>query len=318
MSLGEFDLINRYFRRSSLRRDDVVIGIGDDGAVVHVAADTQVASAMVTLSAGSPGTAGDDGALLGHEIVAMALNRLATLGADPAWLTLALTLPEANPEWLAAFSDALLHMADAHGMTLVGGDTTRGPLTVCVLAHGLLTTKADHQAPELRPGDGIYVTGELGDALLATASRDGRLDLDHRQRSALHERLFRRAPRLAVGHTVTTRGGVAMDLGEGLLWALSALTAAGDAGVTVELAELPLASPLAAHLPRAGGWPALLAQRGDIELCFSLPPGAEDSVVSRATAAGVPITRVGRGDDSGGVCLLQADGARLTLPGAWP
>lgn len=143
MPLGEFDIIERYFRRPLAGRDDVAIGIGDDGAVLRVPGGHGVVTCAATLGAEDWHARDGDGARLGHDAMIRALEPLLAVGARPAWATLALTLPEADADWLQAFSEALLAAAKSHGVVLVGGDTTRGPFTVTVIGHGLRS---------LRPG----------------------------------------------------------------------------------------------------------------------------------------------------------------------
>jgi thiamine-monophosphate kinase len=138
MPPGEFDIIDRYFRRPFRGRDDVVIGIGDDGAVLRVPDGRTVVTAAATLSATGWTDREGDGGRLGHDVMTMALEPLLRAGARPAWATLALTLPEANEQWLTAFSEGLFAAAQAHSVALVGGDTTRGPFTATVVGHGLL------------------------------------------------------------------------------------------------------------------------------------------------------------------------------------
>ena len=138
MSVGEFDLIERHFCRTLPVRDDVLVGIGDDGAVVAVGDGRMVVTTIATLSAAAWDASGGDPARLGHDAMAMAIDQLTAAGAQPAWATLALTLPEADEHWLAAFSDALFAVATPRRVALIGGDTTRGPFTVTVVGHGLL------------------------------------------------------------------------------------------------------------------------------------------------------------------------------------
>jgi thiamine-monophosphate kinase len=147
MPLGEFDIIDRYFRRPLRGRDDVVVGIGDDGAVLRVPDGHTVVTAAATLGDAAWADREGDGARLGHDVMTMALAPLLSAGARPAWATLALTIPEADAHWLTAFSDGLFAVAEAHSVVLVGGDTTRGPFTVTVVGHGLLAPDAG------RPGD---------------------------------------------------------------------------------------------------------------------------------------------------------------------
>ena len=153
MSVGEFDLIERYFRRSLPARDDVVVGIGDDGAVVRVGARHSLVTTIATLSAAAWDACAGDPSRLGHDAMAMAMGQLTAAGAEPAWATLALTLPEADESWLAAFSDALFAVATPLCVSLIGGDTTRGPFTVTVVGHGLVARTPPMPRAAGDPGD---------------------------------------------------------------------------------------------------------------------------------------------------------------------
>ena len=153
MSVGEFDLIERYFRRSRPARDDVLVGIGDDGAVVRVGGDHRMVTAIATLSTAAWDACGGDPSRLGHDAMAMAMDQLTAAGAQPAWATLALTLPEAEERWLAAFSDALFAVATPLSVSLIGGDTTRGPFAVTVVGHGLIERNPQPPPAGGRPGE---------------------------------------------------------------------------------------------------------------------------------------------------------------------
>lgn len=150
MSPGEFDIIDRYFRRPQRGRDDVVVGIGDDGAVLRVPDGHRVVTAAATLSGAAWADREGDGARLGHDVMTMALEPLLRAGARPAWATLALTLHEADEHWLTAFSDGLFAAAESHSVVLVGGDTTRGPFTVTVVGHGLVARDVDRDGKTSR------------------------------------------------------------------------------------------------------------------------------------------------------------------------
>ena len=153
MSVGEFDLIERYFRRSRPVRNDVLVGIGDDGAVVRVGGDHSIVTAIATLSTDAWDACAGDPSRLGHDAMAMAMDRLTAAGAQPAWATLALTLPEADERWLATFSDALFAVATPLSVSLIGGDTTRGPFAVTVVGHGLIKKEPQSPSPGGRPGE---------------------------------------------------------------------------------------------------------------------------------------------------------------------
>ena len=153
MSVGEFALIERYFRRSRPARDDVLVGIGDDGAVVRVGGDHSMVTTIATLGTAAWDACGGDPSRLGHDAMAMAMDQLTAAGAQPAWATLALTLPEAEEGWLAAFSDALFAVATPLSVSLIGGDTTRGPFAVTVVGHGLIKSDAQPAPTVGHPGE---------------------------------------------------------------------------------------------------------------------------------------------------------------------
>ena len=153
MSLDEFDIIERYFRRPLPARDDVLVAIGDDAAVVCIGDRHTLVTSVATLSAAAWDACAGDPSKLGHDAMAMALDRLTAAGAQPAWATLALTLPEADERWLAAFSEALFAVAEPLSVALIGGDTTRGPFTVTVVGHGLLDRDAAHTIADPHAGE---------------------------------------------------------------------------------------------------------------------------------------------------------------------
>jgi thiamine-monophosphate kinase len=295
MSLGEFALIDRFFSRNLPARDDVLVGIGDDGAVLRIGASQRLVTTLAVAGTAARDAAGGDAARLGDAVMAAALNRLAAVGARPAWATLALTLPEADERWLAAFSDALFAVAAPWRVALVGGDTTRGPLAVTVVGHGLLDEATARVAPATGIGDGIYVSGALGAGMVAARTLP----------STIH---------VALGGWIRASGGAAADLSEGLGAALAHLLARAGLGTRLDLSTLPLAPGVRGHLDETGTWPALASHRGDTELCFTLPAAADAQLLARAAEAHIPVLRVATVDDSGSVALTGADGGPLSSP----
>jgi thiamine-monophosphate kinase len=297
MSLGEFALIDRFFRRPLPARDDVLVGIGDDGAVLRVGQRRRLVTTLAV--AGSDIGSVADAASIGHDVMAGALNRLAAAGAQPAWATLALTLPEADERWLAAFSDALFAIADACGVSLIGGDTTRGPFAVTVVGHGLLDDNSAKIEPRIAVGDGIYVSGALGAGVTGKRSLPATI-------------------RVALGSWIRSCGGVAVDLSEGLAAALAQLLADEAPGARLELARLPLEPAARRRLDDDDAWSGFLHHRGDTELLFTLPAACNADLLARATRAHIPVTRVASVDDSGAVILIADDGRSLAFPARRP
>jgi len=289
MAIGEFAIIDRFFDRARGARQDVPVGIGDDGAVLTIGEDQRLVTALATAGeAASQGTGGGDAARIGNDVMAAALNRLAAAGAQPAFATLSLTLPEADAPWLAAFSDALLAVAAQANVALVGGDTTRGAFAATVVGHGIIDRRVADIPARVRVGDTIYMSGGLSadSAALAIPST---------------------IP-AALGAWIRTRGGVAVDLSEGLESALAALLGDRRLGASVELAGAPLLSTPA---DATGGWSALVRRRGLIELCFAVDASLHAELVDKAATLATRVTPLARVDDSGHRRLLTPDGEVL-------
>lgn len=233
----EFALIER-IRRRVAARDDVPLGIGDDAALLAVPPGHWLAVATDTLNDGVHFPADSHAADIGWKSLAVNLSDLAAMAAVPAWASLSLSLPRADDDWLEAFLDGFLALADAHGVALVGGDTTRGPLSVCVTVHGLVAAGQGLRRAGARVGDDVWVSGTLGDAAGALAQwrAGGAAD------PALRVRLDRPTPRVALGRALQTIAHAAIDVSDGLLADLGHVCTASGVGAELELDALP-ASP---------------------------------------------------------------------------
>ena len=308
----EFALIDRHFTRAA-RRADVVLGVGDDGALLQPPAGSWLVLTTDTMVCGTHFLPTDDPEALGHKLVAVNLSDLAAMGADPAWLTLALTLPEIDHDWLAAFASGLFGLADAVGAELVGGDVTRGPLTLTLQAAGTVPAGMALRRDGARPGDGVYVSGTLGDAALALDLRLAGASLPVPLAVPLAARLDRPSARLALGRALRGQASAAIDVSDGLLADLGHLCARSGVGAEIDLSRLPRSEAfvaaargeLDADKPLNGG--------EDYELCFTLPAGQADAVSALIQAGGCPITRIGRISATPGVRCRDATG-RLVAP----
>jgi thiamine-monophosphate kinase len=304
----EFALIDRYFTRAS-RRADVVLGVGDDGALLQPPMGSWLVLTTDTMVCGTHFLPTDDPEALGHKLVAVNLSDLAAMGADPAWLTLALTLPNIDHDWLAAFATGLFDLTDAVGAELVGGDITRGPLTLTLQAAGTVPAGMALRRAGARPGDGVYVSGTLGDAALALDLRLAGAPVP----APLAARLDRPSARLALGRALRGQATAAIDVSDGLLADLGHLCARSGVGAEIDLPRLPRSEAFLATArgERDGDKP--LNGGDDYELCFTLPAGRADAVSALIQAGGCPITRIGQISAAPGVCCRDAAG-RLVAP----
>ncbi|HID49589.1 MAG TPA: thiamine-phosphate kinase, partial [Chromatiales bacterium] len=273
MPLSEFEIIRRYFDHRSPSAAEVIKGIGDDAALLGARPGADLVIAIDTLVEAvhfPPETLADD---IGYKALAVNLSDLAAMGAEAAWFTLALTLPRPDVFWLADFSRGLFELADEAGVRLVGGDTTRGPLTVTVQAGGYVPRGQALLREGARPGDLIYVTGTLGDAALALAlwrQDSGRVAANH---PGLWARLNRPPARWREGQALRGLARCAIDISDGLLADLGHLLEGGDIGARVRLDAIPVSDAAREVLERHPDWQPLLWQGGDdYELCFCVAP----------------------------------------------
>ena len=299
--MAEFDLIERIRQRTPARAD-VVLGIGDDAALVQVPAGRQLVVCADTLNEGVHFPVGTAAADIGWKALAVNLSDLAAMGAEPAWCTLSLSLPSPDAAWLDGFLDGFLALAMQHGVALVGGDTTRGPLSVSVTAHGFVEPGRALLRGGARAGEDLWVSGTLGDAAAALAL------LEQGAPGALRARLDRPTPRVALGRVLPGLATAAVDVSDGLLADLGHVCRASGVGAEVELDRLPTSDALRDPFAPEHR-PALQATGGDdYELCFTAPPDRADAIRAAADAAATPVTCVGRIVPGHAVTARGADG----------
>lgn len=308
----EFELVER-IRRRARGRGDVVLGIGDDAALLAPPPGRLLAVATDTLNVDVHFPGGTAAADLGWKSLAVNLSDLAAMGAEPAWATLSLSLPHGDAAWVEAFLDGFFELATRHGLALVGGDTTRGALSVCVTVHGFVAQEAALRRGGARAGDDVWVTGTLGDAAAALVQwRAGGAADD-----ALRARLDRPLPRVDAG--LALGAGIAraaIDVSDGLLADLGHVCAASGTGADIELAALPVSAALGARF-NAEARRAVQATGGDdYELCFTAPPAQRDAIAALAARIATPLTRIGRIVPGDRVRALLADGSEWTPPRA--
>jgi len=321
--MGEFDLIARYFKRAPRR---AALGIGDDCALLQPAPGTQLAISCDMLVQGRHFFADVNPRSLGHKALAVNLSDLAACGAKPLAFTLALALPEVNEPWLTDFAGGLFELADAHNCELVGGDTTAGPLNICITVFGEVPLVNGRSQALLRSGaragDDLYVSGTLGDARLALNALQGKLSVPAPILLAARQRLERPSPRVALGQALRGIASAAIDLSDGLIGDLGHILKSSQIGATVQVDTLVQSIACYADSTPAGNqggidlsltqWRTLaLAGGDDYELLFTASPSQRAAVAAAAQASQTPVRCVGQIDANPGLRLLDRQGQVL-------
>ncbi|MGH8851985.1 MAG: thiamine-phosphate kinase [Casimicrobiaceae bacterium] len=320
--MTEFELIDRFFRRPA---PHAVLGIGDDAALLAPTPGCEIAAAVDMLVEGRHFFAGADPEALGHKALAVNLSDMAAMGATPRWVLLAGALPSADAAWLGAFARGFFALADAHAVDLVGGDTTRGPLNLCVTILGEAPAGEALRRDGAKRGDSIWVSGLLGDAALALAHRLGRIRLDAGELARCEQALTRPSPRVALGLALRGVASAAIDVSDGLVGDLGHLLRASRLGATIELDAIPRSAALDRPLRGPARGPArevallcLLAGGDDYELCFTAPAARDADVAALAAPLDLALTRIGVATSDASLRVRDAAGVALDpLPHAF-
>lgn len=314
--MGEFELIRRYFWRDLPLPAPVLLGVGDDCALLRPTPGWQLAVSSDMLVQGRHFFADVDARTLGHKALAVNLSDLAAMGARPLGFTLALALPQVDEAWLHGFAQGLFALADAHACPLVGGDTTAGPLNICITVFGELppgTALCRHAA---RPGDDLYLSGCTGEARLALELLQGTpWACQHSPPGtlqAVRPRLEQPSPRLALGQALAGVARAAIDLSDGLAGDLGHILHASGVGAELVQASLPVAPALQA-LPEAQRLLCLLHGGDDYELLFTADPAQRAAVAAAAQHSGTPVQRIGQLRAAPGLWLRQPNGQTVAL-----
>ncbi|MFZ5557710.1 MAG: thiamine-phosphate kinase [Pseudomonadota bacterium] len=307
---SEFEIIERYF---TLPSPGAVLGVGDDAALVRAGHGMDLAVATDMLVAGRHFPLDTDPERLGHKALAVNLSDLAAMGAQPRWALLALALPEADEDWLAAFARGFAALAAQHGVELVGGDTTHGPLNLCVTVMGEVPAGAALRRDGAKAGDDVWVSGTLGDAALALANLQQRVELLPHEAAALMPRLETPQPRVALGIALRGIAHSAIDVSDGLAADLGHVLKRSGVAATVEAARLPLSEALRVRGARPELMAWVLAGGDDYELCFTAPPGVREVIDDLGRELSVPVSRIGAIESGAGLTVLDGGGRPLQL-----
>jgi thiamine-monophosphate kinase len=304
--VDEFELIDRWFTGRGAARPDVRLPVGDDAAIVAPPPGAELVLALDTIVAGTHFPAGMPAHAVGHRALAVNLSDIAAMGAEPAWALLGLTLPAVDETWVAEFSRGLDAIARRHGVALIGGDTTRGPLAATLTLAGLVPPGAALRRRGAQAGDDVWVSGTPGDAAAGLAILQGGLEAAGEARERLLQRFLLPEPRVALGLALRGLASACIDVSDGLAGDLAKLCAASGAGARIESRELPLSPALVAAAGREAAVRHALTGGDDYELLFTAPAGQRGAV--GALTAGVACRRIGTVVAGRGVLV---DGAAL-------
>jgi thiamine-monophosphate kinase len=316
LAQSEFELIGRYFARLGAQRPDVRIGVGDDGAVLVPPASRELVAVTDSLVEDVHFPKGSPPASIGHRAFAVNLSDIAAMGAEPAWALLALTLPESDDAWLERFARAAGDLCRRHGVSLVGGDTTRGPLSITVSLMGIVPIGVALERKGAQPGDAIFVTGSPGDSAAGLALEQNRLHVvDPMSAQILRDRFLFPTPRCEVGIALRGLASACIDISDGLGGDLEKLCAASGCGAEIDAAALPVSDALVTAVGRELAREYALTGGEDYELLFTVPL-ARLGAMTHAMALGLgPVTRIGTVMSGNGV-RVSARGGVMQFSGA--
>jgi thiamine-monophosphate kinase len=309
---SEFRLIKQFFTHDAPR---TLLGVGDDAALVRPSRGQVLAVAADMLVGGRHFFMDADPESIGHKALAVNLSDMAAMGATPRWATLGIALPKDDARWLAAMSRGFMALARKHGVDLIGGDTTRGPLNLCVQIIGEVPARQALRRDGAQPGDDIWVSGTLGDAALAVAARTGKIRFKPAERRRLQRRLDWPEPRVALGLALRGVARSAIDVSDGLVADLGHVCERSRVAAVVAFERIPTSALLRRHLASPVAQSALLGGGDDYELCFTAAPSKRAAVERAALRARVKVTRIGRVIRApAGVCsVVVVDGDGLPL-----
>ena len=306
--MSEFDLIKRYFTRTT---PSAILGVGDDAALLRIADGMELAVSTDMLVGGTHFFPGTDPYQLGHKTLAVNLSDLAAMGATPRWATLALSLPNADENWLRRFSTGFFALAEEHGVELVGGDTTRGPLNLCVTIMGEVPKGKALRRSGARAGDDVWVSGTLGVAALGLAHLQGKIALPENDRLSCLAALHQPQPRVALGLALRDIARSTIDISDGLLADLGHILESSGVGAELQFAAIPkvkahdLDESLLRHCVLSGG--------DDYELCFTAPAARSGEIDAIALKLQLPLTRIGSINAGQGCTVRTAEGGVLKI-----
>jgi thiamine-monophosphate kinase len=311
---SEFELIARYFERPAR---GALLGVGDDAALVRPGPGMELAVSTDMLLEGRHFSVGADPRALGHKALAVNLSDMAAMGATPRWALLAIALPAADERWLAGFTQGLFALADRFAVDLIGGDTTRGPLTIAITVLGEVPDGLALFRAGARPGDDVWVSGALGGAALALAARSGRTRLAPAQAASAGRRLDAPEPRVELGERLRGIASSAIDISDGFAGDLRHVLERSAVGALVHYARLPKAPEFAGLVDDQLERDCVLSGGDDYELLFTAPQSSRGEIQTLGVDIRIALTRVGVIQPGDKLVLLDANGAPMASGGGY-
>ena len=310
---SEFELIKQLANAQSIQRSEVVLGIGDDAAVLDIPEGHELVVSTDTLNVGVHFPKDTSAHNIGYKSLAVNLSDLAAMGAEPLAVNLSLSLPDSDTQWIKYFSEGFFSLAAIHNMQLIGGDTTRGPLSISVTIFGMVPKGQAICRSAAIAGDFIYVTGSLGDAGAALLGMMGELKLNGPQQRQLNEKLNQPQPRVAIGRALRGIANSCIDISDGLSADLGHILQQSHLGATLYVDQLPLSNTYQEIFDLAGGWQLPLNAGDDYELCFTVSESNLQQLETVISSFEVPITCIGAVESKAGLHLLMPDGLTQTI-----
>ncbi|MEO6421458.1 MAG: thiamine-phosphate kinase [Candidatus Nitrotoga sp.] len=308
--VSEFDLIRRFFTRDT---PGTLLGVGDDAALLQVGSGLELAVSTDMLVSGTHFFPDTDPFFIGYKALAVNLSDMAAMAAQPRWATLALSLPEIDEPWLQKFSAGFYALADEHHVELIGGDTTRGPLNVCVTILGEVPHSAALRRSGAQVGDDVWVSGVLGDAALALAHIQGHMQLAAQDFAACTSALHQPMPRVALGIALRGVAHSAIDISDGLLADLGHILECSKVGAEITFAALPVSCAVNLYLEQPLGKHCVLAGGDDYELCFTVSAAHRSEVEKISVNLGLLLTRIGTITAEKKCTVRAADGSIINI-----
>jgi thiamine-monophosphate kinase len=312
----EFDLIQRFFANGGHHRKDVVVGIGDDCAVTQVAESQNLAITTDTLLSGVHFLPSAPPRSVAYKAVAVNLSDLAAMGAEPAWISLSLSMPHSDPQWLEEFAAGLYELTEYYSVQLIGGDTVCGPLSLTITAQGFVPPESELRRSRAKPGDWIYVTGTLGDAGAGLEILKGGLTTDEKSADYLVNRHLYPTPRVMAGTALRRTASSCIDVSDGLLADLGHILTASACGATVHVDRLPISSELFTAVQAKQAYAYALTAGDDYELVFTVNEEQRGNVETALSNCNVKATCIGQITGHTGQCDLRLYDNPYTTPHA--